>query len=312
MTNAPTPTPEFLIWAIELRCRLRDIEGLEQPERTDRQLRAVRAVSDARHAGRQFEGLCIARTAAELAIPSHAAVGVEQATAPSTADTLPQAFRLADALSLFGEESAIESACRGCPANSTESRDAESWAGCYGIVPLPQDSAAFHAAMNAAVQQLSLPAQSAYGFLHRTLPAWYGLWLGGPLTSARSEWLRTVVERAMQLALQRDSTVDTAALEALALGLAAAATAKLPMHVALYPRGAVSGRWWTLEPSCPRCRATLVQPAERCPVCGWTGKQGTPPKRRSRGTRPYRPLRELGDAQQLAGLLLRYRDQRLV
>jgi hypothetical protein len=84
------------------------------------------------------------------------------------------------------------------------------------------------------------------------------------------------------------------------------------MNVSLYPRGRVTGRWWNLEPSCPNCKATLSEPATHCPFCNWSGRQGTPPKRRSRGTRPYRPLGEVVQPELIAGMLLRYQEQRSV
>lgn len=281
MSQLPTPTPEFLIWALELRCDLREIEGFEQPERTDRQLRAVRAVSDARFERREVAGLCVATSPRQLAIPSHAAFAVEESTSAATAGSLPQAFRVSDALLLFGDEAAVEKSCRGCRANAEERANPASWAGCYGMLPLPSDAAAFHAAFDEAARSLS-----------NSTPAWYGLWLEGPVSASRAAVLQPVVEQVAD-ELRREPAADVAALEALARGLATAATAGLAMHVSLYPRGQVLGRWWHLEPSCPRCHATLAPPATRCPVCSWAGRQGTPPKRRSRGTRPYRPLREI-------------------
>ena len=52
-------TPEFLVWAIEHTCPSADMQDGSDPERTERQLRAARAVSDARREGRVFEGLCV-------------------------------------------------------------------------------------------------------------------------------------------------------------------------------------------------------------------------------------------------------------
>ena len=40
-------TPEFLIWALEYACPIRGFQNGSDPERTERQLRAARAVSEA-------------------------------------------------------------------------------------------------------------------------------------------------------------------------------------------------------------------------------------------------------------------------
>ena len=308
MTTAATPTPEFLIWALELRCPLRDIEGFEQPERTDRQLRAARAASDARHERREFAGLCIAMSPRELAIPAHAAFGVERATTPATAASLPQAFRTADALQLFGDASAIDAACRNCPANAEEQVNPQSWAGCYGIVPLPEDTAAFHAAIESSLDAAS--REELRRLRQLTTPAWYGFWLRQRVMRDLACLLRPIITQAANKLDGAEETTPTTALQALARGLEVAANSELPMNVALYPCGSVIGRWWNLEPSCPNCKATLTEPATRCHVCGWSGRQGTPPKRRSRGTRPYRPLKEIVGESEAKELLASYQARR--
>ena len=310
MTTASTPTPEFLIWAIELRCPLRDIEGFEQPERTDRQLRAVRAVSDARDDGREFEGLCLAESPRELAIPSHAACGVETATSPATAASLPQAFRATDALQLFGDATDIEACCRGCPANAQEQTNPQSWAGCYGIVPVPDPAIDFHAAMERAIDSAqSRETLTHFGLLTR--PVWYGLWLKQRLEASQAKLLQPIIAQAAAALESESGAEEVSALQALARGLTVTATTGLPMSVSLYPRGSVTGRWWNLEPSCPNCKTTLSEPATHCQTCNWSGRQGTPPKRRSRGTRPYRPLHEVVGNDEARSLLARFHQQRV-
>src|SRR5436309_2356665 len=106
-------TSEFLVWAIEFACPIRGFQDGRDPERTERQLRSARAVSDARHQGRAFEGLCV---------------------------DPPNGFRIADALRIYGGVSAVEHACSMCPANAAAARlTGGSIAGCFGVLPLLPD-----------------------------------------------------------------------------------------------------------------------------------------------------------------------------
>src|SRR5204862_6701031 len=89
--HLPMDTPEFLLWALEYSCPIRGFQDGSDPERTERHLRAARAAGDAGLEGRVFEGLCVSP---------------------------PSGFRIADALAIYGGLSAIEQACRDCPANA--------------------------------------------------------------------------------------------------------------------------------------------------------------------------------------------------
>src|SRR6476620_1026771 len=131
------PTPEFLVWAIERRCPLRQIAGFEDPERTERHLRTLRAYSDAVAQGRIFEGICI------------------------EADDPPQqfglrGFRVAEALTLYGGLEGAAAACRDCSANAANQANPDSLAGSFGMVPLPASESDMHAAVEEAVDRLEL------------------------------------------------------------------------------------------------------------------------------------------------------------
>src|SRR4051794_22497154 len=102
-------TSEFLIWAIEYSCPVRGSENGDDSERVERQLRAARAVSDARREERVFEGFCVEP---------------------------PSAFRIDDALAVYGGIAAVERTCQGCPANAVARISAASLAGCFGIVSM--------------------------------------------------------------------------------------------------------------------------------------------------------------------------------
>src|SRR5687768_8493377 len=113
-------TPEFLVWALEYSCPIRESMDGSDPERTERQLRAARAVSDARREGRVFEGLCV---------------------------DPPDGFWIEEALSIYGGLAATERACGNCPANAAAQIAPASLAGCFGIVPLWPGERDIHAAV---------------------------------------------------------------------------------------------------------------------------------------------------------------------
>lgn len=266
-------TPEFLLWSIELGCPIRGFEDGTIPERVERQLRAARAVSDARREGRVFEGLVL---------------------------DPPCGFRADEALAFYGGESTIAAACRDCPANSpTESQD--TWAGCFGLLPLPADERKLHDAVETATRDAYRSANWE-NLCPVTEPRWYGLWLDSPLEAEE------LLVRFNVLSLVHTADADCQqGIANLMSALNDAYNARLRLHVRLYPRGYVEGTWWKLVPHCPRCRAAWPhEQSQHCAVCGYVGHPAPDKKRRARGRRPYFPLDRLLGEQQAAELLVRY------
>lgn len=271
-------TPEFVIWAIEFGCLVRGQQDGRDPDKTERQLRAARAVSDATREGRLFEGFCVAP---------------------------PLAFRASDALDVYGGLDAVESACRSCPANVLASIDAQAWAGCFGIIALRDDEAAMHAAIERVLDERRLGDEFALHF-EATAPRWYGL------------WMRPIAARPALLMLAQlcegwkmDSAATANGIAELLAAANAAASQGLRIHAALYPRGRVENKRWRLVPHCARCRAPWPEPgARQCRVCGGVGRPAPEKRRLARGERPYFPLDRLLSPAAAAEFLLRYRAYR--
>ena len=240
-------TPEFLLWALEYRCPIRGEQDGTDPERTERQLRGAREVSDARREGRVFEGLAV---------------------------DLPNGFRVAEALAIYGGEEVVNSACQTCPANGCRGSSGSSAsfvsssAGCYGWVVLPIDPTEFHAAFDRVVPQA----------ISGTGQRWYGMWLRSPLAPYQ---LAGIAE-----ALQNVSIDEPRCRQGLAGLVTACGTAlahNLPLHIRAYPRGRVEGTWWRLVPHCPNCKAPwqairirnatecVPKSAHICPTCEYVG-----------------------------------------
>lgn len=271
-------TPEFLVWSLERRCELRQIAGFEDPERTERHLRTLRAYSDAAAEERVFEGVCVEP---------------------------PNGFQVDDALALYGGLSAVEVVCRDCPANVLRRYNASSLGGCFGMVPLPLDERDIHTAVEESIERQNWRADVASNFTP-TDPAWYGLWMQSPMHAPQALLLKSILRNA-----KSDNFEYASAMNQMLLGLKAACEHALPFYVRLYPRGEVQGTWWHLVPHCQQCHAPWPESQrEHCQVCGYVGRPASPPKRRARGTRPYWPLERMMGKEKAEEFLERYEASR--
>lgn len=266
-------TPEFLIWALEHTCAVRGFQNGSDPERTERQLRAARAISDAEHEGRVWEGLAV---------------------------WPPRGFRISSALDFFGGDELVRAACQHCLVNVLVDSNPASLAGCYGMVVLPLDPAPFHAACDVAAQQSSLEAEN---FIIPTTPAWYGLWMSGPLTGSAAGQRLHVLRRVVPAA-----AAMVRGLADLLSALELAQRREIRLHVIVYPAGKVTSGNWQLAPHCPRCHADWETASrQKCRACGCESAAADVRKRKARGLRPYVPLSSLlGSEQAAAAFLLRY------
>src|SRR6476659_5578703 len=138
-------TPEFLLWAIGYRCPVRGFQDGSDPEKAERQLRAARAVSDARREGRIADGYCL---------------------------DPPYGFRIEEALAVYGGLHVVEQCCGDCPANTNKAQDKLSLAGCYGLFPLAEPLQ-FSQAIEHAAQRVPCGPQLDFHF-ESTRPRWYG------------------------------------------------------------------------------------------------------------------------------------------
>ncbi len=267
-------TPEFLVWAIEYSCPIRGFQDGSDPERTERQLRAARAVSDAQREGRLFEGICV---------------------------DPPNGFRIEDALAIYGGREETERECVGCPANAVERISSDCLAGCFGITALSLD---VKARIADALNQRELSARYEALFA-LTEPRWYGLWMGTPLTRDQCSLVNELFEAL------NGRVVDHQAFKAMQTGLKTAVDANLPFHVTLFPPGRVEGTAWRFIRHCRRCKGPWGERTERrCHVCGNEGSPAPDKNRKARGQRPYFPLDRLLGSKEAARFLVRFEELR--
>jgi hypothetical protein len=279
-------TPSFVVWALERHCPLRQIAGWEDPERTERLLRAARAYDEARAEGRILDGIALGAGACKRTDPADA-----------------PAFRVDTALAVYGGTDALHAACRDCPANALAGHHGRLVAGCFGMWPLPNDLDGFVADASRQVGATG-SVVAAIPATVTVRPAWYGLWLESPLASAAAEALAAVVRQ-----LEVRDADSAAGRDELALALDASARRGIPLHVRLYPPGRVRGPWWELVEHCGRCRAPWLGRGP-CRVCGQSLHPASHKRRHIRGSRPFVELARLMSRERAAELLHRFRHAR--
>ena len=261
-------TPEFLLWSLAERCPLRELIPVDEPDQVERHLRAAQCYSNALREGRIWEGIAVAP---------------------------PLGFRVADSLALYGGEQSLAAACDGCPANTARRLEPAGMAGCFGLLPLPENAALVHAAAAEALVMAGAERRTPFP---ATTPAWYGLWMQSPLGQAEARHLTPALATVFASSRAGDDFLAA---------LAIAGAQPIPLHVMLYPPGEVVGTWWRLAPHCPRCRAVWHEPkSRRCGVCQYAGHPAPDKKRHARGTRPYFPLDRLLGAEKAVEFLGRY------
>lgn len=277
-----TATPEHVLWAIECECPFRNASGWAEPEQTWRELRPLRAYSEAIARDRVFEGICLDRPSTDL-----------------SSEPAVKGFPLAEIVSVYGDEVLIDETCNACLANVSEGC-LGSLAGCHGCL-LVSD---LKAPVDNAIQELSL---SCVGNKVTSLDAqsyeqgFYGVWTT-PI------WYGTQLSHAINLfaIVERDANPDNEQLLRFVTTLRRAAQYDLRVHVKLMPQGRLEGKWWHVVEHCPRCRAEWGTRARHCNACEYVGNPSPARKRHARGTRPFVPLARVVGDQRVTSFLDRY------
>jgi len=233
------------------------IDDWPLPERTERHLRSVREFGHGVAEQRIVDGICLVK---------NAVVDRELAATKATG------FRVSESLQIFGGESIIQSHCPHCVANIALPSDRVTFAGCYGMLPLPENFV--------------------------TRDRWYLQWLDSPLDVARTTELTNQLPTVAW-----PNATDDPEFQRLTTAVAIAASHALPLHAQMIPAGQIVDRRWILPPHCGRC-GVAWKTSHSCSVCGGMGTQRSGLKRHMRGNRPYLPLTKIVGPDQ-AGELLR-------
>lgn len=276
-------TPEFVRWALAQACPLREFDKWQDPEQVERRLRPLRSYSEAVEEGREFEGICISRTA-------NSDLG--------SFDTA-KGFRASEVLGAYGGREFLSGLCGECPANALRGTMREPFAGCYGLLEFSRFDR-FHEDLASAASNPGLRAELVAEF-SVTTPLWYGLWMDSPLRPVQLDLLARLfggLAAASESYREQLGPFLTAAKIAL--------ETDLPLHLTLVPRGDYTATEWTLASHCKRCKAPWPTGSRQCAACGLPGPPEPIRRRKVRGERPYWRLAGFLGPANVEPFLMRY------
>ena len=292
------PTPQFVRWAIEQPCELRDLELDRLPETTFGQLRSIREASRGLLEGRVFEGICVH--------PS-----VDRQTPPNEV----RAFPIGEIVDLVGGNERLNRCCGNCPANAAVD-DEIGWAGCYGWLPADLDwqPAPTPPKSKANANEFANLERSLSRIIEQDLKleyerefdpschGWFGLWRRSPLNTQQL----AVVRQTLEAYVSKFTAAEpiTHLLDA----TRRCASANLNLHVELVPPGHSDGVCWTIMAHCPDCKCTRWVD-HFCEGCGRQGSFIPARKQKVLGLRPYLLLESVLGADQTELFVNRFHDQ---
>ena len=279
-------TPEFVRWAIELPCPLRDIEDWTSPERTESLLRAIREARSAELEDRMLDGICVEPV---------------DSSRPVLFDQV-KAFQQAEVFAVFGGREQVQDQCRGCEANALADQDPGAMGGCYGWLPTSnRDHPDDKSDLRELLEEVAESVQQTPACFPSTDPCWYGL------------WIKPVLENQDLLVMEQLWTAADAILpgprpdlELLLAALRHCRQYQLRLHVELVPSGSVEGTEWSIHPHCQRCHASWIESRHACSACGSDRRPAPARRQLARGDRPYWHLHRFLGTKEGTDFLQRY------
>jgi len=284
-----TATPEFIRWSLGHECTLRLACNGDEPERVERQLKALRTYADSVATHRQLDDICFEPA---LDVPPGPSGG-------------PRGFRAAEVLNAYGVSS-LESPlpCVSCPVHVDRKPGASSLAGCFGLVDWSAVAASWPEIMSNVFEQIAPLDQWRHEFLP-TYPSWNGLWVDSPLSPPQLPLVQNLLERLLEIGIAWREI-----FERFVWAIRVARELQRPLYVAYFPAGRLSGRHWTVDAHCSRCKSSWPSASRVCLSCGLDARPVPARKRLRQGSRPYWPLADFLGPQTQVDLLRRYLGSR--
>ena len=274
------PTPSFVRWAIHRQCELKQLDGKNLPYETFRQLRSIRALSDARLQDRVVDGFCI-----------HGEYNSE----PETARGFPES----EIFELFGGQARLQNLCGPCPANSKSDNQSQRWAGCFGYFFSKFDHANLIEQLQHFPDRHTLPFPPAKRL-------WFSLWQTQVWDPKRLLPLQTLVRWLAERTAKKSGTEE---LNEFQHAVDRCMEHQLVLETELIPQGHSDGLNWKIEPCCSICRCEWSAESRQCHECGHTGASLPAQKRKVLGFRPYMLLKDIIGIEATQTLIAQYRSR---
>ena len=300
------PTPQFVRWAIEKDCGLRDLTPTRLPVSTFQQLRGVRAIALGEAEGRTFKGFCFSGS-------------LDKGSPVENVKAIP----IDEVLSLFGSETAISAECLGCSANAKGVSDV-AWAGCFGFLAAdpcwsPESSSpdfpireTWVGLFDSAIAELDVQILESW---NKRPQNWYGVWQTQVFEEQELENLQILLSRIAKLKsvnhhrMSRERVEPVSAIEQftqLTNAVSQCHEHGLKLHCELVPAGFSDGISWIIQSHCGVCKISREPGSQRCKCCGSTSCPIPPKRSKVLGDRPYLLLHQIIGLQQTADLFHEY------
>ena len=310
------PTPQFVRWAVDFECELREEGTGRSPAATFRQLRSLASISEGVLDRRCYRGFCFSSSTVEQLAKAPA----KHLKADDVANI--KAIPIREVVEWFGGIEQINRACGNCPVNGnpTENDATARWAGCFGYLSTDPGWSVDRAHSDFQLNEVLVGIVDQFlsnnlDDFCRAFPAqpphagWYGLWLSTELRGLQLKLLEGVLDELIQH-VESNSGLEESAKRELTRFRNVASLARehdCSIAVELVPQGFSDGRHWRIAAHCPDCRAQRnVSP---CPKChsskGIVGEQ----KRQVLGDRPYLRLEDIVGREQTLCLATEYIEQ---
>ena len=274
-------TPEFIRWALAHECALRDFPNWQDPNRTERHLRAIRVYQNAVKQDRVLDGVAVEALESDM-------VEVDEVLG----------FRVHDVFEFYGDPESVANTCQSCPANVLKKIDSSAWVGCYGLMPVseivlpdlvetvPQGSIDLRIVLEELLSENPILSERIQQRFDKTAPSWYGLWISRIPSLTQRQIQLEVIEAVLELA----PCSVTPPWEVFRRGLRLSIEEDIPLHIQLVPEAETDGVYWFVDPHCGRCGAisnTQTHTGKQCLVCKNEGRPRERQRRFVRGKRPY-------------------------
>ncbi|MEZ6094789.1 MAG: hypothetical protein R3C03_11225 [Pirellulaceae bacterium] len=278
------PTPEFLIWAVDMTCPLKTFDRRGACYGAFRQLRALQECSRAELEDRVIDGVAFHR----------------DSLLPGDDELL--GFLIDETLNNYGGRNFVSKHCSNCTAN-LEFRNTGRWAGCFGLAAF-DDPTFLRYLLGAASNVIE---QSQYGGRIKTNPAWYGLWTNPTVTG---DDLQNLGMTCRQILESKPDDLDANdSFAQFVAALEAAFQSDLTMKLEYFPAGNSDGLRWEIPAHCGICKACRPSGSHPCIVCGATGQWQERVNRKVLGIRPYLRLADVIGTEHAESLRIRLKNK---